>query len=227
MTHKRNLISSPPVISAEHAGTPASERAATTEDRVLAALVEVILEGGLPGFSVQEVANRAGVSHRTIYRHFPTREALLDGLEEAVGRFMNERGGISEPDSLEGVSAAVLTNFALFSRDARAVEASIRFGVGAAIDTRDRQRRNELFRDLVARGVPGLSPEDVAVAGTALRVIASSRAWLALREAGLDDAAAARASAWAVAVLVDALRAGRNPGAEPLPVPGNLGNHDR
>lgn len=34
-------------------------------------MVEVILEGGLPGFSVQEVADRAGVSHRTVYRHFP------------------------------------------------------------------------------------------------------------------------------------------------------------
>ena len=38
----------------------------TTVDRILAALVEVILEGGLPGFSVQEVADRAGISHRTV-----------------------------------------------------------------------------------------------------------------------------------------------------------------
>ena len=203
-----------------------AEDSTTTVDRILAALVEVILEGGLPGFSVQEVADRAGISHRTVYRHFPTREALLEGLAEAVGRRMDERGGIDQPAGLDELSIAVLANFALFSRDARAVEAGVRFGVGTAVETRDQQRRTDQFRDLVAGGVPGIAPADAAMAGAVIRQIASSRSWLALREAGLDDQAAARAAAWAVAVLVDALSGGRTPGREPLPAPEGDGRRD-
>lgn len=33
---------------------------------------------------MQEVAKRAGVTHRTVYNHFPTREALSDALAAYV-----------------------------------------------------------------------------------------------------------------------------------------------
>ena len=39
--------------------------------------VRVVLEDGVHAFSVATVAARAGISHRTVYRHFPTKEALL------------------------------------------------------------------------------------------------------------------------------------------------------
>ena len=37
-----------------------------------------------PDVSVEEIAKAAGVVRRTVYGHFPTREALLDALAEAV-----------------------------------------------------------------------------------------------------------------------------------------------
>jgi AcrR family transcriptional regulator len=191
----------------------------STPDRILSALVDVILDGGLPAFSVQEVADRAGVSHRTVYRHFPTRESLLEALTYDVGRRMDARGGVSKPSSLDAVPRAALINFALFSRDARAVEAGVRFGVGAAIEIADRRQRADMFRDLAAASLPALSPEDSAMAGAVIRQVASSRTWLGFREAGLDDGAAGRAVAWATRVLIDALHGGRTPGAEPLPAP--------
>jgi AcrR family transcriptional regulator len=189
----------------------------STIDRILGALVDVILEGGLPGFSVQQVADRAGVSHRTVYRHFPTREALLEGLGDAVGRRMDARGGVDVPGELADVPRAVVSNFALFSRDARAVEAGVRFGVGTALETRGRKRRNRRFRELVKGHVRGIADADAAMAGAVLRQIASTRTWLGLREGGLSDEAAARAATWATGVLIDALRAGRTPARETLP----------
>ena len=51
-----------------------------TRARILDALVRVILDDGVHAFSVANVAKRAGVSHRTVYRHFATREELLEGL---------------------------------------------------------------------------------------------------------------------------------------------------
>lgn len=210
----------------EHTAEPTETEvvAGSTGDRILAALVDVILEGGLPDFSMQEVADRAGVAHRTVYRHFPTREALLDAIGEAVNRRMIERGGVSAPNGLGDLPHCVLINFRLFSMDARAMEAGVRFGVGAAIETRDRRERTDRFREVVAEGMPDLAPVDVEMVGALLRQMASSRSWLGLREIGLDAEGAARVSAWGVAVLIDALRAGRTPRGESLPGPGVSGD---
>ncbi|WP_374968011.1 TetR/AcrR family transcriptional regulator [Terrabacter sp. BE26] len=48
-------------------------------DKILAAARAVFSEHGTDG-SLDEVAKRAGVGPGTLYRHFPTREALVDAL---------------------------------------------------------------------------------------------------------------------------------------------------
>lgn len=48
-------------------------------DKILATARIVFAERGADG-SLDEVAKRAGVGPGTLYRHFPTREALIDGL---------------------------------------------------------------------------------------------------------------------------------------------------
>jgi len=48
-------------------------------DRVLGAARECFAEGGID-VSVDEVARRAGVGHGTVFRRFPTKEALLDAV---------------------------------------------------------------------------------------------------------------------------------------------------
>ena len=51
---------------------------AETRTAILEAVAAEIAASGLTGFSIQGVADRAGVTHRTVYNHFPTREALND-----------------------------------------------------------------------------------------------------------------------------------------------------
>lgn len=48
-------------------------------DKVLAAAREAFLEGG-ESTALEEIARRAGVGIGTLYRHFPTRQALLEAL---------------------------------------------------------------------------------------------------------------------------------------------------
>src|SRR5688572_18303656 len=57
-----------------------------TRDRILDAVVDVVTREGVHAFTVQNVADAAGVAHRTVYRHFATREDLLDGLDERMER---------------------------------------------------------------------------------------------------------------------------------------------
>src|SRR5579871_5184723 len=53
------------------------ERVARSKRVVLAAAHELLTESGLSGVSVDEVSRRSGVAKTTIYRHWPSREALL------------------------------------------------------------------------------------------------------------------------------------------------------
>src|SRR5262245_58099564 len=45
--------------------------------KMLTTATELVLEVGVAGFSVDEVARRSGVAKTTIYRHFPSAKELL------------------------------------------------------------------------------------------------------------------------------------------------------
>jgi AcrR family transcriptional regulator len=52
-------------------------RVLRSKDAVLQATFELLMESGLSGVSVDEIARRSGVAKTTIYRHWPTRTAVL------------------------------------------------------------------------------------------------------------------------------------------------------
>ena len=68
-------------------------------DRVLDAASECFGRGGVD-VSVDEVARRAGVGHGTVFRRFPTKEALLDAVlgKELDGMLLHAQAALAEPD---------------------------------------------------------------------------------------------------------------------------------
>lgn len=72
-------------------------------DKVLAAAREAFAEGG-ESTSLEEIARRAGVGIGTLYRHFPTRQALLEALYigevEEMCRSATELDGYEAWDAL-------------------------------------------------------------------------------------------------------------------------------
>jgi AcrR family transcriptional regulator len=62
------------------------ERRLGTIDKLLRAATEALIEQGYAGATVQEICARAGVSQGGMFRHFPTREAVLVAAAEDVGR---------------------------------------------------------------------------------------------------------------------------------------------
>jgi AcrR family transcriptional regulator len=81
-------------------------RVRRSRDRVLTTAFELLGESGVGGFSVDEVARRSGVAKTTIYRHWPTREALVI---DACSRISDEQE-VPDTGALEGDLAAILTN---------------------------------------------------------------------------------------------------------------------
>jgi AcrR family transcriptional regulator len=70
-------------------GRPRSEAA---HKAILAAAADLLLDRGLPGVSMDAVAERAGVSKATIYRWWPTKESLaLDMLYSEWTRVTPQR----------------------------------------------------------------------------------------------------------------------------------------
>ncbi|GIO13716.1 TetR family transcriptional regulator [Cohnella xylanilytica] len=85
-----------------------NRRVERSRHTVLSAAFELLSEGGVASFSVDEVARRSGVAKTTIYRHWPTREALVI---DACSRMIAEQ---ETPDtgSLEGDVTAILMEIA-------------------------------------------------------------------------------------------------------------------
>jgi AcrR family transcriptional regulator len=52
-------------------------RVRRSRDRVLTSAFDLLSESGVSGFTIDEVASRSGVAKTTIYRHWPSREALV------------------------------------------------------------------------------------------------------------------------------------------------------
>lgn len=73
----------PPFIKAEHAQVSDERKpradSARNRDRLIEAAREILGRGG-PAASLEAVARQAGVGIGTLYRHFPTREALFQSV---------------------------------------------------------------------------------------------------------------------------------------------------
>ncbi len=183
-----------------------------TRRAILEAMVDVIMETGGIGFSVQAVADRAGVTHRTIYNHFPTREALCDAFSDYVDELLEASSGKSEPTmslaSLPVLVEDLYRTLALCDRHARAY-------VMLMIGNRRRpmsawRKRSLMAEKLIAREQSGRIPLTPRQVTAVIRMFVSTMGWHLLTEqCGLSTDEAAAASAWATRTLLDAAIAKR------------------
>jgi len=175
-----------------------------TRDRILDAVVDVVTREGVQAFTIQNVADAAGVAHRTVYRHFATREALLDGLDEMLDR-RAAQAGISpvfpvDPADLPQAVGAAYRSFDVYRNGMRAY-VIMSIALGRRVRSFDRRTRS--LRAILARAFPGLDREEARAAAGVLRLLGSTRAWFLLTtEQDMTTAAAARAVSWAMDVLL-------------------------
>ena len=178
-----------------------------TRNAILDALADVIAEAGGLEFSIQQVADRAGVTHRTVYNHFPTREALRDGLAERVEELLGATGR-RRPDagtpSIESLAPMVAESYALFESCAPAVRASVILTLASRGPTQLAKRRTDAFRKIVRQGLPANAPVPADEATAAVRMFLSTIGWHVLTEhLGLSPTKAAATAEWAIRVLLN------------------------
>lgn len=98
-------------------GSVRSGRAAKTRGKLLDATAELLAERGYSRLSTAAVAERAGVAHGTLFKHFPTKSALMAAttervLEDVVGQFLGmAREFAGQPEPIDQALRAVWSLF--------------------------------------------------------------------------------------------------------------------
>jgi AcrR family transcriptional regulator len=176
-----------------------------TRARIVEAMLSVIVEEGVHAFTVQNVADRAGVSHRTVYRYYPSRERLLEGLSESLSRRLAD-AGLAPPEEITGWISYVPPLFEEFCKLGPALRASVIAAVALGAQTEsDRDLASAIFDSLVIR-FSYLSEEQLHEAAGVFRALVSRFTWYVLSvELNLETAQASRGVAWAIGALLDDL----------------------
>ena len=185
-----------------------TEQMEQTRRRILEATAEVLADEEVAEVTIPLVALRARVSVRTVYRHFPTKEALFDAFGEWAGEHLR-LVILSYPETLEGVREMAPALYRMYDQNAPLIRALLSKR-GQEIRARTRRRRLTTFEKAMQEVTDGLDPEECRRALAVVYLLVSAPAWQAMRDQwDLGGEEAGKAAAWAVRVLTDELR--RNP----------------
>ncbi len=176
--------------------------------RIRAAFIDLVGERGPDGFPLTAVARRAGIAERTLYRHYPSRDAIVDGIEanEVAAMEAELPKPIGWQAMLEPGTHVVADTFHVFGRNADLVKA-MRALRAAGVRNEASYARTEQLRQMVA-SIEGVPAEAVDQLVGLLRLLSASDGWARLTEPDLrlGAARAGDAAEWAIRVLIEAAR---------------------
>lgn len=185
-----------------------------TRRAILEALAVEISESGLAGLSIQAVADRAGVTHRTVYNYFPTREALNDAFAEHVEAVISEGRDVRLEDGagVDDLPRVAGQGQELFGAHAAHIEAYVMMTMATGAAARVFRDRSTKIEKLLDDELGPLDPGVARLVTSAIRMFLSSSGWYLLnKHHGLSTSDARRMSEWAVKALLDAVRRGEVP----------------
>src|ERR1700761_7574619 len=162
-------------------------------ERLVVAAVDLFTEQGYDATTVAQIAERAGVTKSTFFRHFPDKRELLVAGQETLGRLMAE--GIAEAPGdaspLEAVAAGLERASTAMSPVSREIGPRLKAAVAASAELQERDALKSvslaaaMTTALAARGVP----DPTAALAAELGVLAFKRGfteWSAA-DRGPDD----------------------------------------
>ena len=195
------------------------EQARQTRDTILDALTALLADRRADEITTREIAERAGVSQPTVYRHFPDRTALLEGITERINEFATEsdHGGYAL-ESIDEVGPRIEWLFATSETIPVETRAEALLNADPRRFGDDTRRHSEEMLVLVAAEFPELRErQHVQLAGL-LRCLGSSQSWLRMREEfGVPGVEAGPLMRWAIDTLIRAVRAGELPRIDATP----------
>jgi AcrR family transcriptional regulator len=164
---------------------------AGARERMVVAAVDLFSEQGYDATTVAQIAERAGVTKSTFFRHFPDKRELLAAGQETLSRLLAE--GIAEaPEDatpLEAVARGLTRASSAMGPANHEIGPRIRAAVAASAELRERDALKAvgmaaaMTEVLVARGVP----EPTAHVAGELGVLAFKRGFACWSDGDRDD----------------------------------------
>lgn len=175
-----------------------------TRRRILDAAGSLLADGKLGSLSFASVARAAGVQERTVYRHFPSKDDLL----EALWSWMDPRIGFkSFPQNADELIAFPKRVFPAFDDNASLMRALWTSEQGREFRLRVNAQRQKAMRTSVAEAVDGLPAKEAAAVTAVAQLLYSGAAWLTMKDYwGFSGEQAGEASSLALGLLLEGAR---------------------
>jgi AcrR family transcriptional regulator len=162
-----------------------------TTQRLVVAAVDLFTEQGYDATTVAQIAERAGVTKSTFFRHFSDKRELLVAGQETLSRLLAEGIADSPADAspLEAVAAGLERASGAMGPANRELGPRLRAAVAASTELQERDAlksvglASAMTAALVARGVPDATAHLAAELG----VLAFKRGYAQWSEAEHDD----------------------------------------
>jgi AcrR family transcriptional regulator len=182
-----------------------ARQAELAREAILGALVDRLERTAPEDVVLADIARAAGVSPRTLYRYFPTR----DDLFRAAGAWVFERLGVDT--EIDGGADAIADSHAraarAFDAHPQLARALLRSTVGRGVRSESRERRVASIRAALAEVTQGLDPAEARQAAAVIGHLCSLDATVTLQdEGGLKAGEVPAATTWAITTLIDDLR---------------------
>jgi AcrR family transcriptional regulator len=192
-------------MRAQQATTLREQHAELTRELILRALAELLQNERPAEFSMADVARRAGVSLRTLYRHFPTREELL----AAATDWVDERifGDVPLDATVEDVPKLFLHACEQWEEHPRLARAMALSEAGQTAHSDRRVERLARIHRALEDVTSELPDEERRKAVAVLGYLENVLAWVMMRDAtGLESREVEEAVEWAMRTLIEDLR---------------------
>jgi AcrR family transcriptional regulator len=194
-----------------YTSTLRDRQVAQTRELILDAVTTLLGDRRADEVSTRDIAATAGVSERTVYRHFPDRDALLEGLSQRWSNLDGVRpsfgvGGLDDIAPTSRRLMAVLDEHYVTAR-AEAV-----FNADPRRFASDTQTNSSEMLQLLATELPDLSEREQVRIAAVMRCLVSTQAWLRMREEfGVPGTESGPVVAWVIDTIIRELRAGNTP----------------
>lgn len=153
-------------------------QAQATRDRIVEAAFALFQRGrGQEEVTFKAVASEAGVTEMTVYRHFATRDELLQGLWGKV----NASIGVGMPETLDALLGRNEEVYLGYDRVAPLLLAAITSRQGREMRLSRKTQRQKAFLKVAGGISPRLSPKERTRIAAILQLLQSSYAWDSMR----------------------------------------------
>jgi AcrR family transcriptional regulator len=199
--------------SKPYSSTLRERQAAQTRELILDAVTALLDDRRADEVTARQIAATAGVSERTVYRHFPDRDALLEGLSRRLPHLdgVKPAFGLGSLEDLAPTSCRLMEVLDAHYVTARAEAV---FNADPRRFAADTQANTSEMRELLARELPELSEREQLRIAAVIRCLASTQAWLRMREEfGVPGTESGPVVAWVIDIIIRELRAGNTPTA--------------